>query len=264
MFEARLDLSGDWAARRRQSPWWGVHAARYLFAAPLVRSGRVLDVACGTGYGLPILRAGSRVVVGLDGDHGVARHARAEAKGGGGSVIVGDGQRLPFRDSSFDAITSFETIEHLHDRDRFLAELRRVLSAGGLLILSTPNANHTRPRDGKPRNPHHVHEYTPGELVQELKRRFNRVDLLGQTLHPRFELSPFIDDQDRLPRSLGVQARLMLWRLLSRLPARARDGLSACLWGRPFYPGETDYEFGPSTIEIAPVLVALCRHKEGN
>jgi SAM-dependent methyltransferase len=57
------------------------------------------------------------------------------------AVLGGDASALPFPDASFDAVTMVETFEHifLDDRPRALAECRRVLRAGGLLVLSTPN-----------------------------------------------------------------------------------------------------------------------------
>lgn len=48
---------------------------------------------------------------------------------------------LPFADESFAAVTALEIIEHMIDTDRFLAEVRRVLRPGGVVIISTPNIN---------------------------------------------------------------------------------------------------------------------------
>ena len=137
----------------RRDAWWGVHAARYNFAVPFVKERRVLDIACGTGYGLPVLHRVASAVVGVDVEFLAARKARGD---GQERALVADGCRLPFEDGSFDVATSFETLEHIQQRSTFVSELRRVLARDGLLILSTPNANHTRPVDGKPHNPYHV------------------------------------------------------------------------------------------------------------
>jgi SAM-dependent methyltransferase len=233
--------------------------ARYLLAAPYIEGCRVLDIACGTGYGLPVLRARASWVVGADVDLEAARKARAEIRNSREEVVVADGCLLPFRNESFDAVTSFETIEHLENRAKFLTELRRVLTPDGLCILSTPNAHHTAPVNGKPRNPHHMYEYTPQELNLELRKCFDRVELLGQALHARFTISPFWDDQQRLPRTAGTRTRLMFWRALNKLPSFLRNGLSYTVWGHPFLPTERDYNFSPSTVATAPVLVAMCR-----
>lgn len=256
MSEERLDLSRAGPSARDRSPWWGVHASRYDFARPYVVDRSVLDIACGTGYGMAILRAGARGVVGVDADLDAVRVAR---RAEGGPALVGDGTRLPFADSAFDVVTSFETLEHLGDRDRFLAELRRVLKPGGVCVLSTPNANYTEPIDGRPRNPFHVHEYTPEELDGALRRQFTRVDMLGQELDARFAISPFWDDQQKLPRRAGVQIRLLLWRLLNRLPHAVGDPVARAALGQPLVPSEHDYRFSNLNIPNAPVLVAVCR-----
>lgn len=233
--------------------------ARYRFAQPFVLGGRALDVACGSGYGLPLLRARAPWVVGVDTDRATLRDARTGIDAGAALLVAADGAALPFPDGSFSAITSFETIEHLHQRTRFVGEMRRVLAPEGTCIVSTPNANHTTPVAGKPRNPHHVFEYTPSELRAELERHFSDVRLLGQALDPRFSISPFIDEQEKLPSTIVARARLLVWRALNKLPVVLREALSAALWQRPFFPGSADYLFSETLLERAPVQVAICR-----
>jgi len=114
----------------RLSPYWGEHAARYHFALERVAGKKVLDIACGTGYGIGLLRKSARFVCGVDIDREAALQARSEC-GDRSAVVLGDGLRLPFHDKCFDVVTSFETIEHLHDRLGFLRELERVLAPGG-------------------------------------------------------------------------------------------------------------------------------------
>jgi SAM-dependent methyltransferase len=261
MSEVRFDASKfSPAVLRRQSPWWGVHAARYRFAIQHISDARVLDIACGTGYGLPVLQTRACSVVGVDIDFATARKAR-DTTTGRESVLVADACALPFADASFDVITSFETLEHLEARKTFLAELERVLKPTGLCLVSTPNANHTHPVDGKPRNPHHVFEYNPAELISELRDHFHAVELLGQVMDSRFVISPFIDDQERMPRTTQAQMRLLLWRLLNKMPVSVRDHLSQILWGHPLFPSENDYNFTNSAVDFAPVLLALCRKR---
>jgi SAM-dependent methyltransferase len=238
------------------TPWWGVHVARYAFARTFVESRRVLDVACGTGYGLALLHETRARVVGVDVALEAARAARAahpEAR-----VLAADGMKLPFADRSFEAVVSFETIEHLEDRGRFLAELARVLQDDGLLILSTPNANHTRPRNGKPRNPYHLHEYSDEELGRELRLRFGSVRVLGQYLDPAFGVPPFWDEQEKLARE-GGRSAVLLWRALEKLPRSLGNLGSRALWGHRLVPEAGDYRFDESAAPSAPVLVALCR-----
>lgn len=243
-------------AAESDSPWWTVHMARYRHALDLVRGGRVLDIACGTGYGLSVLAEHAQVV-GVDVDASAAMTARDHT---GERVLLGDGRKLPFRDRSFDVVVSFETIEHFHHRDRFVSELARVLTASGVLILSTPNANHTKPVDGKPRNPFHVHEYTPAELESELRREFGSVQMRGQVLDSRFRIPPMWDEQQELAAN-GRRVQVLTWRALAKFPRRLGEAGSQWLWRQPLFPTVADYRFLESEVTHAPGLVAVCRRR---
>lgn len=160
------------------------HLARYRFAQRFVRDHAVLDCACGTGYGMRLLRdAGARTVVGLD----VDRSALASAKDQHGPVyplVHGDMRRLPFRDAAFDVYVSFESIEHVADGRACVAEAYRVLKPGGLYVCSTPDRRQYDP--GKafgdpPSNPFHRVEYSLAEFRGLLGERFRDVTLYGQT-----------------------------------------------------------------------------------
>lgn len=238
------------------SPYWGEHIARYDFALRRLRGKRILDVACGTGYGLKILASAADLAVGVDLE--LAPSAREGASRPRISLTVARGEQLPFRDGAFDFVTSFETIEHLANRESFLDELRRVLSPSGTLILSTPNAQYTRPVDGKPRNPFHVHEYVPTELEETLKRRFSSVSILGQRLSEHFGISPFWDDQELLPKTVMVQMRLIGLRALHKLPSSLREYLSQQLLHHSFFPSASDYTFTDIIDEQSRVLLATC------
>jgi SAM-dependent methyltransferase len=253
----RLNAPAGEEAPRPDTAWWGVHAARYRFAAQHLDCRRLLDVACGTGYGLAMLSKPGRQVFGVDVDREALLGARQAAP-----VVTADGGALPFPDGTFEAVTTFETIEHLEHRTEFLAEVARVLVPGGSILLSTPNALYTDPVAGRPRNPFHVIEYTPDELVAEVGRHFDDIQLMGQRLSPRFVISPFWDDQRRLPRTVRSQSRLLVWRALNRLPPGPRDLLSRAMWRHPLYPDENDYLFTPEAVRAAPVLLTTARASE--
>lgn len=257
MSQPRLETSIE---SENSSAWREVHVSRYLFAVPYVENRLTLDIACGTGYGLAMLQKHARRVIGVEVDMRAAREAQTAVKNSPAVVFVADGCRLPFADGAFDVITSFETIEHLEDRRQFVAELRRVLSPEGLCILSTPNANHTQPVNGKPRHPYHIHEYTPEELQAELSAHFAHVEMLGQALDARFIIPPFWDEQEQLSKSPGMRKHVLMWRALNKVPFKGRDLVSRALWGQPVAPRETDYYFSLETVNTAPVLVALCRN----
>jgi len=240
------------------SPYWGEHTARYVFALPYVKGKTVLDIACGTGYGLSFLKSEAQSVIGVDVDFQAIREAKKEC-GERSSVLLGDGTKLPLADESFDVVTSFETLEHLHQRSLFLSELNRSLKRDGILILSTPNANYTNPVNGKPMNPFHIFEYNPEELKAELENHFVVQKIFGQTLDEKFGIPPFYDAQLRLPKNFTTRTKLFNWKMMNKLPLALREGLSETLWRRPFYPTEQNYNFTTEAIQGAPVLIAVCQ-----
>ena len=104
------------------------HLARYRLAARFARDRRVLDAACGEGYGAGILAAaGAKSVTGVDIDPVTVAHARQRY---GLQFERADIAELPYPDDGFDLVVSFETIEHVRDAARVLEEYRRVLSDG--------------------------------------------------------------------------------------------------------------------------------------
>ena len=148
------------------------HVARYRFALDRIR-GSVLDVACGTGYGTAMLGA-----VGVDLSLDALRYARRYPA----RYVAAHAARLPFG-RVFDAVVSFETIEHLADPGRFVADCARVLKPGGVFLVSTPNRELWSPRSPRPVQRHHVKEFNRREFLNVL-RPF-RVELYGQLLLTR-------------------------------------------------------------------------------
>jgi SAM-dependent methyltransferase len=151
------------------------HYARYAWASQFAAGSRVLDGACGMGYGSAILAAaGASEVVGVDLDEKVIAQVGAAA-GAGTRFEVADLRDLPFGDDEFDLVVSFETIEHVPDPKTVLDELARVLKPGGLLLISTPNRDVYTPG-----NPFHQRELAPNELEDELAKHFRSVALRRQ------------------------------------------------------------------------------------
>jgi SAM-dependent methyltransferase len=150
------------------------HVHRYAFARRYAAGRRVLDAACGEGYGSAILAGAAREVVGVDIDPATVAHARASyASVRNLSFVEGSAAKLPLPDASVDLVVSFETIEHLEagDQPRMLAEFARVLADGGALVLSAPN----RPEYSESRgyvNPFHRHEHDRAELDRLLDAHF--------------------------------------------------------------------------------------------
>lgn len=157
------------------------HIYRYIFAASLAENKVVLDVACGTGYGAGFMAEKASKVVGADisleaVDYAAERFCKDNKAG----FVCADAIRLPFVDNAFDIVVSFETIEHIRQCRKFLAECRRVLKANGLLVCSTPNRRIFSPKLAKPINTFHVKEFWPEEFYRLLSRYFVNITLYGQ------------------------------------------------------------------------------------
>lgn len=173
------------------------HWHRYGWCRSLVTGRRVLDVACGEGYGAALLAAEATEVVGVDLSGDAIEHARQAYASVSNLVFQqGSATAIPFPDASFDVVVSYETIEHLAEQTTMIAELRRVLRADGVLVISSPN----RPVYSEARNyrnEFHVKELDLSEFVGLLESQFGAIRLYGQ----RLATGSFI-----LPDSAGEQS----------------------------------------------------------
>lgn len=156
------------------------HLHRYAFAAAFVSGKRVLDLACGEGYGSALLAARAADVIGIDISQEAVEHARRTY----GSLpklsfAQGDATALPLSDSSVDVVVSFETIEHHAQHDEMMREFARVLRLDGILVLSSPNKAVYSDEAGFV-NDFHVKELYFDELDALTRRHFRRVAYLGQ------------------------------------------------------------------------------------
>jgi SAM-dependent methyltransferase len=154
-----------------------LHLKRYEFAAPRCDGKDVLDAACGVGYGSAYLAERARRVVGVDLNEDAVAYANERYARPNVEFRVGDLLALDFEDGSFDVVCAFEAIEHLEQPERFVAEARRVLRAGGELGLSTP---HVEATNRSPANPFHAVELSTDDLAALLRSAFGEVELYGQ------------------------------------------------------------------------------------
>ena len=159
---------------------WMEHWHRYHFALRWAKGRRVLDVACGEGYGAALLARVAADVLGVDvSEEAIAHARRAYAAMANLRFECAPCTRLPLADGSVEVAVSFETIEHIAEQAQFLDELARVLAPGGVLVLSCPNKREYTDRRGFV-NEFHVKELYREELAALLRRSFPESDWYGQ------------------------------------------------------------------------------------
>lgn len=155
------------------------HLHRYHLAKGMVGGLRVLDVACGEGYGSHILAAVAADVVGVDIAADVVAFATTKYAAPGLQFVEATAAELPFENDSFDAVVSFETIEHHDLHAQMLSEIKRVLKPDGLVIISSPNKQFYTVESGY-QNPYHVKELFREEFLALLGTYFSDIALFGQ------------------------------------------------------------------------------------
>lgn len=167
-------------ARTKNFAYSADHLARYMFAATLTSGQRVVDCACGPGYGSWIMAAmhGAKSVLGMDIDQATIDYAlRYYGTRQNIEFLCGDARELSqIAPGDIDCVVSFETMEHLSHPEELLEQACIVLARKkGTLIVSSPP-----PTPFGHRNPYHLVEWKLEEFSRQLNERFADVTLFLQ------------------------------------------------------------------------------------
>jgi SAM-dependent methyltransferase len=159
--------------------WYRRHLAVYEWIGARVLGGRVLDMACGEGYGSAVLARGAQSVIGVDANPEAYDHARLRYRSDNlrfeRGLVETHGEL-----GAYDAVVFLQTIEHVADPAAVLTHLRSLLAPGGTVYVSTPNLLTIAPPGAeKSSNPWHVKEYRADEFDALCRTAFDRVQLLG-------------------------------------------------------------------------------------
>lgn len=170
------------------------HLVRYAWAATVLKElgpQRVLDVACGCGYGTAQLASAlpGAKITSIDRNKHALAYARKHYANDRTMFIREDIARLKSRlhGKSFDAVVSFDTLEHLPNQPQFVSDVSNLLEADGVFLVSAPA--HRNPVNTL-KNSWHIKEPTYSELEDMLTTRFEVV-CQGREL-------PHIDVFDRI------------------------------------------------------------------
>jgi SAM-dependent methyltransferase len=159
--------------------WFRRHLAVYEWIGARVIGRRVIDMACGEGYGSEVLSRGASSVLGVDANPEAHEHARLRYQR----------QNLTFErglvethgePGAFEAVVFLQTIEHVQDPAAVLEHFRSLLAPGGVAYVSTPNLL-TLAREGakKSDNPWHLKEYRAEEFKALCRQIFPEVEVWG-------------------------------------------------------------------------------------
>jgi SAM-dependent methyltransferase len=157
--------------------WYRRHLAVYEWIGARVIGRRVVDMACGEGYGSEVLARGAESVVGVDANPEAHEHARLRYRR----------QNLRFeRDlvdhfaEPCDAVVFLQTIEHVEDPGAVLEHFKSLIAPDGVVYVTTPNVlTLAAPGAEKSDNPWHVREYRAHEFRALCRAHFPRVEMLG-------------------------------------------------------------------------------------
>jgi len=177
------------------------HWNRYYFARQFVKDKIVLDVACGEGYGSYLLASNAQKVIGVDISQETVDFAKGKYNHENLEFLLGSAAQLPLHKNNFlDVVVSYETIEHISEKDQilFLDEVKRTLKKDGIFIVSTPNKKLYSDVPNY-NNEFHVKEFYFEDFKYLLESYFKHVDLLGQ----RVEIGSYIGGLDGQLRTLS-------------------------------------------------------------
>ncbi len=166
----------------QENYWFRRHLVVYEWIAARVRGERVIDMACGEGYGSDVLATAAATVTGVDANPEAYEHARLRYRR---ANLRFERALVEAFAELADAIVFLQTIEHLTDPRAVLDHFRSLLPARGAAYISTPNVLTLAPpgatRSG---NPWHVHEYRAREFEELCRASFSQVEMFG-TFHAR-------------------------------------------------------------------------------
>jgi SAM-dependent methyltransferase len=157
--------------------WYRRHLVVYEWIAERVAGKRVIDMACGEGYGSAALARTAAGVVGVDANPEAHEHARLRY------VLPNlrfERELVESFAEPCDAVVFLQTIEHVEDPGAILEHFKSMLGPAGVAYVSTPNLLTLAPPGAeKSDNPWHVREYRAEEFRRLCEAHFERVELLG-------------------------------------------------------------------------------------
>jgi SAM-dependent methyltransferase len=157
--------------------WFRRHLVVYEWIARRAYGRRIVDLACGEGYGSAVLARSAASVVGVDANPEAFEHARLKYTDG---RLRFERNMLELWTGDVDCVVFLQTIEHVQDPDAVMAHIRELIGSRGVAYVSTPNVLTLAPKGAeRSGNPWHVREYREAEYRALCARHFRSVDIVG-------------------------------------------------------------------------------------
>jgi SAM-dependent methyltransferase len=157
--------------------WFRRHLVVYEWIAARVGGRRIVDLACGEGYGSALLARNAASVVGVDANPDAFEHARLKYTAPNLSF---ERNMIELWQGDVDCVVFLQTIEHVQDPGAMLDHVRELIGPDGVAYITTPNVLTLAPKGAeRSGNPWHVREYRPDEFRTLCERHFGTVGLLG-------------------------------------------------------------------------------------
>lgn len=168
------------------------HLHRYAITIEYIKGKTVLDIASGEGYGSKLLSKYAEKVFGVDIDETSIKAAKEKYNSKNLEFKIGRADLIPLEDNSIDIVISFETLEHHDKHHEMIREIKRVLKANGVLIMSTPDKKYYSDVT-KFKNQFHIKELYEKEFKELINEYFKNAQFYFQNM---FKGSLIIPEQN--------------------------------------------------------------------
>jgi 2-polyprenyl-3-methyl-5-hydroxy-6-metoxy-1,4-benzoquinol methylase len=219
--------------------WYRRHLVVYEWIGARTIGKRVVDMACGEGYGSEVLSRSAASVVGVDANPEAHEHARLRYMR---QNLRYERDLVETFSEECDAVVFLQTIEHVQNPGEILKHFKSMLAPGGIAYVSTPNLLTLAPPGAeKSENPWHVKEYRAEEFRALCEAHFEQVELWGlfHARKLRAHALALSAGWDRVHRALGI-TRAFYDRFTPAIAA-------------------SDFALKPGGLDRALDFVAVCR-----
>jgi ubiquinone/menaquinone biosynthesis C-methylase UbiE len=221
------------------------HQQRYEFFHKYYHGKKVLDAACGSGYGsYHISNSGAAAVLGIDISNESVEAAKKKYRNPNLQYRQSDCSDLRVLNEKFDLIISLETLEHLTDPASFIKSAADTLNPGGYFICSTPNK--MRLSGAGYINQYHLKELDYEDFYKAMADNFSVEECFHQT-----ETLPYMRYME-LKYLIGTQENRLVWYFFQRIENGIRKMIGRSFKKEPFMNPTLGFQY-EGDMEIKPL-----------